>query len=364
MNHNNKLQLSILIITLVAVIIIGCDSNNDVSQEPIEPEEVVKPELEETVIEEEAEPEEIADDEPEEEVIEEEPEIKAVVNVDVLRLRSGPSTDHEILDRLSHGTVLKVTGREGEWLEVITSRSREGWVHGDYISKPEDPEKLYEVLSVKVQPVGYAKERIASFIEESTSFKLYDFILPEFDHPNEISNEDLIRALTLSGLAPSYNDFYSISIMTGKDIQETARSIFGSDIEEIEHTSVFPYYWNSENQIYQVEGFGPGSYTNTKVINVRQTSEEFIVDAVHLIYYYSPQATEYISQVVGELSRISEYDSYEDFLENSDAIVLVDDQHTDGTIEKHIETFPVRRYILSKEGDGVCYIRQSYLVDD
>ena len=36
----------------------------------------------------------------------------------------------------------------------------------------------------------------------------------------------------------------------------------------------------------------------------------------------------------------------------------------DGTIDNHIDSFPVRRYILSKEDDGVCYIRQSYLLDD
>ncbi len=358
--QKNHFQFYILFIIFCSLFIIvgGCNSNNYVSQEPIEPEEIIEPEPEEAVIEEEPE------SEPEEVELDSEPEIKAVVNVDVLRLRSGPSTDHEILDRLSRGTVLKVTGREGDWLEVITSRSREGWVHGDYVSKPEDPEKLYEVLPVEVQPIGYAKEQVASFIEESTSFKLYDFILPEFDHPNEISNEDLIRAVTLSGLAPSYNDSHSISIMTGKDIQETARTIFSSDIEEIEHRSVFPYYWNSENQIYQVEGFGPWSYTKTKVINVRETSEEFIVDAFHLIYYYSPQVTEHISQVVGELSRMSEFDSYEEFLENSDVIVLVDEQHTDGTIDNYLNSFPVRRYILSKEGDGILYLRQSYLVDD
>lgn len=58
---------------------------------------------------------------------------KVVVNVDVLRLRGGPSTDHEILDRLFLGTMLQVEGNQGEWLKVITPDGKHGWVHGAYV---------------------------------------------------------------------------------------------------------------------------------------------------------------------------------------------------------------------------------------
>jgi N-acetylmuramoyl-L-alanine amidase len=58
---------------------------------------------------------------------------KVVVNVDVLRLRGGPSTDHEILNRLFLGTMLQVEGNQGEWLKVITPDGKHGWVHGAYV---------------------------------------------------------------------------------------------------------------------------------------------------------------------------------------------------------------------------------------
>jgi N-acetylmuramoyl-L-alanine amidase len=58
---------------------------------------------------------------------------KVVVDVDVLRLRSGPSTDHEILDRLFLGTMLRVQGNQNEWLKVITPDGKNGWVHGAYV---------------------------------------------------------------------------------------------------------------------------------------------------------------------------------------------------------------------------------------
>ena len=59
------------------------------------------------------------------------------VDVSILRLRGGPSTDHKILDRLSLGTVLEVTGSQDEWLKVVTPEGKNGWVHGDYVKKVE-----------------------------------------------------------------------------------------------------------------------------------------------------------------------------------------------------------------------------------
>ena len=350
MIRNCKLKITIFLVALLCLFIIGCDTGNDVSPDPRESEETFEPEPE-------------AEDEPEQEEaeIEKEPKYEVVVNVDVLHLRSGPGTGHEILESLRPGTILEVIDEEDEWLQV---NREQGWVHGDYVVKPEDPEKIYEVLPVEVQPVGYDQEQVASFIEESTSFHAHSFILPEFDHPNEISNEDMISAMTLNGVTPSYFDSRHGWMMTGKDVQETARSIFGPDLNELEHKDVWPYDWKGEGHLYELLAFGPSSFSDTKVLDVRETSEEFIVDAVHLRYYYNPQEEEHISYVVGELTGMSEFDDFEDFLENSDAVVLVDEQHDDGTIDKHIDSFPVRRYILSKEGNGVSYIRQSYLLDD
>jgi len=62
------------------------------------------------------------------------PIIKYVaVDVNILHLREEPSTDDEILDRLPLGTVLAVTGEQGEWLRVNIPGGKKGWVHGDYV---------------------------------------------------------------------------------------------------------------------------------------------------------------------------------------------------------------------------------------
>lgn len=52
---------------------------------------------------------------------------------DNLNLRNGPEITYLIIEILSSGTVLEVTGVEGAWIEVITPQGREGWVHGNFV---------------------------------------------------------------------------------------------------------------------------------------------------------------------------------------------------------------------------------------
>jgi hypothetical protein len=325
----------------------GCDSGSTVKHDFNERDEMTASEYE--TVDNEVDDLDLAAPEPEPE-----PFNQVVVNVDVLRLRSGPGTDYEILDRYIRGTILEVIAEDGEWLQVISHE--EGWVHGDYVVKPPDRNRLYEVLSVDIQPVGYTKEEVSSFIEESTSVFCDEYVLPEFNHPDDISNEDLVRLISSNGLIPTYYDNYGY-IFTIKDMKETAKQIFGKDVEVV-HSQ---YY--EDLQVVRPGGHGCGSYTETRVLDVTERDNEFVVDVVHIIYYYDPYDENHISHVTGELTRYSSKDwaSYDDFLKNT--ITLVDEEHNDGTIDKHIDSFPVRRYILSKEGGGVCYIRQSYLLN-
>ncbi len=75
-----------------------------------------------------------------------------VSEVTVLHLRGGPSTDHDILDRLVRGTVLEVLGTEGKWLEVITPKDKKGWVHGDYVRPIDLTENPFEGKKVVIDP--------------------------------------------------------------------------------------------------------------------------------------------------------------------------------------------------------------------
>lgn len=62
-------------------------------------------------------------------------EQSVMVDVDILRLRSGPGTEYDILERLVRGTVLAVKETKGVWLKVTIPTGLEGWVHGDYVSE-------------------------------------------------------------------------------------------------------------------------------------------------------------------------------------------------------------------------------------
>ncbi len=116
---------------------------------------------------------------PLEAVVEEDPETtaagtdrvareKVVVNVDILRLRSGPSTDYEILDRLAYGTILIVIAEDNGWLQVIAFDGREGWVSGDYVKsydkksqiRDEAAESMREDPCKTLRYLGMSKEEI------------------------------------------------------------------------------------------------------------------------------------------------------------------------------------------------------------
>lgn len=74
------------------------------------------------------------------------------VNVDILRLRGGPGTGYDILDRLVRGTVLKVTGSQQEWLNVIAPDNKKGWVHGDYVVPVETAVDVFKGKKIVVDP--------------------------------------------------------------------------------------------------------------------------------------------------------------------------------------------------------------------
>jgi hypothetical protein len=60
-------------------------------------------------------------------------QVIVTTGADNLNLRSGPEITYLIIDILSSGTILEVTGVEGSWLQVVTPQGKEGWVHGGYV---------------------------------------------------------------------------------------------------------------------------------------------------------------------------------------------------------------------------------------
>mgnify|MGYP001823259826 CR=1 FL=1 len=53
---------------------------------------------------------------------------------DGVNLRSGPSTDHEILFELPAGYPLKVLAREKKWIKVSDYENDKGWIYASLVS--------------------------------------------------------------------------------------------------------------------------------------------------------------------------------------------------------------------------------------
>ena len=68
-----------------------------------------------------------------EEVQVEAEEIKGMVNVDILNIRSGPSTEHEKLGKLSLGTIIEIISEADDWYE-ISYNSQTAYVSAEYVT--------------------------------------------------------------------------------------------------------------------------------------------------------------------------------------------------------------------------------------
>ncbi|MGK5507676.1 N-acetylmuramoyl-L-alanine amidase [Brevibacillus formosus] len=58
---------------------------------------------------------------------------QGTVLADSLRMRSGPSTSHEIVLSLPRGTRVDILKKQGDWIQARTSNGQTGWVSATYI---------------------------------------------------------------------------------------------------------------------------------------------------------------------------------------------------------------------------------------
>lgn len=121
-----------IVLCFLLILLMGCNADSAIY--PEDPDEDEKVETDLLTVD------EVAEEEPEqaENVVQPRPKYWVAVDVDVLRLRSGPGTDHEIINRLQYGTVLTVLREDQEWLCVKTADGQIGWVHGDYVKMSDE----------------------------------------------------------------------------------------------------------------------------------------------------------------------------------------------------------------------------------
>jgi len=60
---------------------------------------------------------------------------KGVVTGDKVRVRSRPNLKGELVNRLDKGTVLKVKGREGDWLRIAPPKGTVAWIYAQYVKR-------------------------------------------------------------------------------------------------------------------------------------------------------------------------------------------------------------------------------------
>jgi TolA-binding protein len=59
---------------------------------------------------------------------------KAVVNVDVLNVRSGPGTTSAIVAKIVKNETVTIISQSGDWYKITTSKGKTGYVMGKYVT--------------------------------------------------------------------------------------------------------------------------------------------------------------------------------------------------------------------------------------
>ena len=86
-----------------------------------------------------------------------------VTNGDVLNVRTGSSTDYDIINQLQNGSIVEVVGEENGWYKIIIP-GKTGYVCGDYLSVSSaqeeliSKEELTKLLEMMMSQVGSDKQ--------------------------------------------------------------------------------------------------------------------------------------------------------------------------------------------------------------
>ncbi len=197
-------------------------------------------------------------------------------------------------------------------------------------------------------------EEIASFVERVTSYWPIDHVLPFFDDPGELDNDELILAMTLCDYTPKHSDEISSVVIRAEDLQKAAGEVFGPGIGDINHRSIFPFDWSAERKEYGIIGFGPGSYTEARVVGILETETAYIVDAVNILFYYT-----ICYEFEDCTPEFYVHDEFGNFIAD-----LSGEEDNPEAVEAYVPLFPVRRYILTRMEDKGYYISRSYMVNE
>lgn len=84
---------------------------------------------------------------------------KGIITVDILNVRSGPSTENEKLGKLSLGTTVEILSENEGWYE-INFESQKAYIFAEYIRIIDNTSKLTEDVGQSI--VAYAKQYIGT----------------------------------------------------------------------------------------------------------------------------------------------------------------------------------------------------------
>lgn len=118
----------------------------------------------------------------------------AIANVrNYVNIRSGPSTDYEIIGKLYNGCVANILGYEGDWVKIQSGNLKEGYICGEYLLSGWDAEEKIAEHCNRIATVNCSVLNVRTGM--STSDSIYEQIPRGESYPVAEEYEEWVKII-------------------------------------------------------------------------------------------------------------------------------------------------------------------------
>ena len=171
----------------------------------------------------------------------------------------------------------------------------------------------------------------------------YPFLLPQFTNPDKLDNE--IVLILLINWVQRYTGVEKY-VISAEEVEDAATAIFGPGLQ-LEHEENYLAWWNADRAEYEIIPMGLDSAAMTFIIDCREETGKYIVNAVHLtrILDWNEEDKCIVEDDNGTVLGRYDWDELETVFN-----------------QERLAQLPLRRYFFSVLPDGSYYMTESQII--
>lgn len=192
---------------------------------------------------------------------------KGEVTVNVLNVRTGPSTNDRVITQARKGNIVTIIKASNNWYEVFLSSGTKGWIHSDYIKITYDfPKGVINADSIHLMGAPEDGSTTLGQLKKNDQIYIKDYSNGWYNIITEVDNEGWIESKDVTVLVSENNNvnrsglsrdvFENISAITEKYLGK--KYVYGASGPNSFDCSGFSYYilTNYYGEYLKLQGIG------------------------------------------------------------------------------------------------------------